>query len=219
MCRRFLPCLCLALVVGVFTATNLTLATAPTLDGEDVPDACGPIACYLALRSLGVFASLEDVLEQCNWHSGEGVQIRQMVEALADYSDVVSRPVHLTSGELFDIVEKPDSVAIVPLSVADDNHHAMVAVATRDSLLILIGYPELRRLVTEDELNDAWDGAAIVMYRDQGHDRHNHRSIWLVLVGIGGCVVLSALAGMVVRGIHLCTSNYDKGKVHDTRVD
>jgi len=68
------------------------------VDG-DFATACGPIACFVALRRIGCEANLESLAEQCGWSPGRTTSFRLVAETLSKHG-VRVRPVRISAEQL-----------------------------------------------------------------------------------------------------------------------
>ncbi len=138
----------------------------PTLEDEHFKTACGPIACLVALRSLGVDAHLDDVAVQCGWSEGELLPLANMKRALEEYSGIRCASVKLTPGELTHLLNDEQTVVILPIRKSTEHvDHAVCAVSSDENGNIVrwIDYPELGQSKLIGEVVHVWDGPALVV--------------------------------------------------------
>lgn len=138
----------------------------PTLTDGEYLTACGPIACFVALESLGVKTSLSETVQRCNWKQDRLTPLESLQDGLNSYPGIRSQIAKLSPHQLCDLLHDEGTVVILATRKNTDHiDHAVCAVGTRDNnqVIHLIDYPELHRNLLLGEVVDQWDGAAIVV--------------------------------------------------------
>lgn len=134
-------------------------------DGEYLT-ACGPIACFVALESLGVETSLAEVVQRCNWKKDRLTPFEDLREGLNSYPGIHSQIVKLSPQQLCDLLVDDGTIVLLGVRKRTEQiDHAVCAVDTSQSgqAIHLIDYPELHRNLLMGEVVDRWDGVAIVV--------------------------------------------------------
>ena len=138
----------------------------PTLEDEQYKTACGPIAGLVALRTLGIETTLDEVANRCGWEQDEMLHLGNLQNALRSYYGVSCQMVQLTPKQLCDLLKDDQTVAIlVTRKRSDEIDHAICAVGVQDNnqVIHLIDYPELHQRKLVGEIADVWDGVALVV--------------------------------------------------------
>ncbi|MDR1962674.1 MAG: hypothetical protein LBQ50_02730 [Planctomycetaceae bacterium] len=138
----------------------------PTLEDEQYKTACGPIACLVALKTLGVETSLPEIAKRCSWEQDKYLPLENLQKALKSYHGVDCQIAKLSPKELCQLLKDDQTVVILALRKnTDEIDHAVCAVDVQenDQVIKLIDYPELTQRKLVAELTDAWDGAALVV--------------------------------------------------------
>ncbi|NQT17779.1 MAG: hypothetical protein HQ582_33800 [Planctomycetes bacterium] len=144
------------------------LGDLPTVVDEQYKNACGPVACFVALRSLGVETSLDDVVERCKWEEGKFISLETLEAAVQSYRGIDGHLAQVSPPELCQLLGDDQTVVIlVTRKRSEELNHAVCAVAVTDNdqTIRLIDYPELTQERLIAELADAWDGQALVVRR------------------------------------------------------
>ncbi len=141
-------------------------ADLPTVVDEHYRTACGPIACLVALRSVGVDTSLEEVIKRCDWDKGKLSPFDTLESAVKSYRGIDGRLAHLSPKELCRLLED-DQTAVI-LAVRKDSQeicHAVCAleVLGDDGAIRVFDYPELLQERLIADVVDTWDGQALVV--------------------------------------------------------
>jgi hypothetical protein len=128
--------------------------------------ACGPIACFAALRTLGVECSLDELVTKCDWEEGKLIPLSTLEAVIQSYRGIDGQLSQLSPQELCQLLR--DDHTVVILATRGDSErvdHAVCAVdaTDNDQGITLIDYPEMVQEQTMTELADAWDGAALVV--------------------------------------------------------
>ncbi|MGL6196775.1 MAG: hypothetical protein ACRC2T_18340, partial [Thermoguttaceae bacterium] len=104
----------------------------PTLEDEQYKTACGPIACLVALQSLGVDTTLDEVAQKCGWERDEFLPLENLQTALRSYRGVDCQITKLTPTELCKLLKDDQTVVILALrKLTDTIDHAVCAVGVR----------------------------------------------------------------------------------------
>jgi len=167
-----IPRYILILIVLLAQSTNYCHGSEQLYPGEpDVIDAdnstaCGPIACYVAAKAMGVSTSLSEVINKCKWKSGELTTLNAMHVTLQQYNDkLISTPTRLSPESLHTLLFENIGVAILAIR-KNSGHidHSLVAVGLEEGdRVVLIDYPELSMTITFEELVDKWEGLSLVV--------------------------------------------------------
>jgi len=138
----------------------------PTLEDEHYKTACGPIAAVLALHTLGVETSLDEMAERCGWVQGEFLPLDNLQKALRSYRGIDAQIIRLTPRQLTDLLMDSQTVVILATRKrTDEIDHAVCAIGVQDNdqVIHLIDYPELHQRKLIGEIADVWDGVALVV--------------------------------------------------------
>jgi ABC-type bacteriocin/lantibiotic exporter with double-glycine peptidase domain len=138
----------------------------PTLEDEQYKTACGPIACRLALKTLGIETTLQEIAKRCQWEQDKYLPLENLQTALRSYHGVDCQIAKISPKELCQLLKEDQTVVILALRKnTDETDHAVCAVGVQenDQVIQLIDYPELTQRKLLAELADAWDGVALVV--------------------------------------------------------
>jgi ABC-type bacteriocin/lantibiotic exporter with double-glycine peptidase domain len=138
----------------------------PTLEDEQYKTACGPIACCVALQTLGIETSLDEIAKRCGWEEDKYLPLENLQKALKSYRGIDCQIAKLSPKELCQLLKDNQTVVILALRKnTDETDHAVCAVSVQenDQVIKLIDYPELTQRKLLAELTDAWDGVALVV--------------------------------------------------------
>jgi hypothetical protein len=128
--------------------------------------ACGPIACYVALRAIGVDSSLKAMAEACRWKKGELTTLEAMHQAILRTGEASSVPTQLPLDRLAALIGDGRNVAILPIRKGGEEiNHAVCAVRARPGEFFVIDYPELGQWKSAAELANIWDGDLLLVSR------------------------------------------------------
>ena len=167
----------LAILVQFFLfLPSFLQARMPTLEDERYKTACGPIAGFVALHTLGIETTLDEIAKRCGWEQDKMLPLENLQNALRSYHGVCCQMVNLTPKQLCDLLKDNQTVVILALrKKTDEIDHAVctVGVQDNDQVIHLIDYPELHQRKLIGEIADVWDGVALVVrispfYRDLG---------------------------------------------------
>lgn len=138
----------------------------PTLEDEQYKTACGPIAAVVALETLGVETSLDEMTKRCDWEQDKFLPLENLQAAIRSYHGIDCHAAQLSPKQLVELLKDDQTVVILALrKLTDDIDHAVCAVGVKDNdqVIHLIDYPELHRNKLIGEIADVWDGAALVV--------------------------------------------------------
>ena len=138
----------------------------PTLEDEKYKTACGPIACFVALQSLGVDTTLDDTAKRCGWEQDKFLPLENLRTTLQSHRGVDCQITKLTPNELCKLLKDDQTVVILAQrKLTNEIDHAVCAVGVEenDQVIHLIDYPELHRKKLIGEVADSWDGAALIV--------------------------------------------------------
>lgn len=161
---------------------DVVSAKLPTLTDEGAQTACGPIACFVAMRFMGVECSLDSIILKCGWEEGELTTLQRMQDTFEEYNtEIVSEPIRVSPQELVNYLESGNYVVVMPIRKKSDQvNHAVCAVGFEDGNIIAIDYPELTQKYSLDKLSDIWDGPILLVSRSyRGWLAQNAK--WLIL--------------------------------------
>lgn len=164
----------------------------PVIEDEQYKTACGPIACSVALRSLGVDASLDEVANKCRWEKDRFVPLDTLNRALQSYRGIDCQLAKLSPQELCELLRDDQTVVILATrknSQAVDHSVCAVAVEDNGQTIRLIDYPELMQQKTLGEIADAWDGVALLV-RVSPLYRAIDKFFGLFFTPMVGCIVV-----------------------------
>lgn len=129
--------------------------------------ACGPIACYVALKYLGKDISLDSIQQKCKWSEGKSTSLGTLEKVLSEIDGINTKGVKINLDNLFDLLKSKKCVAILPIrKFTDEIDHVFTAVGVQNNSIMLIDYPELAMKKRKEELLDIWDGNAILVYKN-----------------------------------------------------
>jgi hypothetical protein len=138
----------------------------PTIEDEHYKDACGPIACLVALRSLGIEASLAEAVKKCDWEEGKFTPLKTMEAAIQSYRGIDAQLAKLSPQELSKLLTDDQTVVILATRKSSQEiNHAVCAVAVENDgqAIRWIDYPELTQKKMIGEVTEVWDGPALVV--------------------------------------------------------
>jgi len=154
------------LVLFLFLSALPAQGKMPTLEDEHYKTACGPIACLVALNTLGIKTSLDEMAKRCGWVQDEFLPLENLQKALRSYRGIDCQIVKLTPKQLTDLLKDNRTVVILATrKLTDEIDHAVCAVGVHDNdqVVHLIDYPELHQRKLIGEIADVWDGVAVVV--------------------------------------------------------
>jgi len=136
------------------------------VDG-DFATACGPIACFVALRRIGCEANLESLAEQCGWSPGRTTSFRLVAETLSKHG-VRVRPVRISAEQLAEFLDRGDMAAILVIRNPESEiDHVACAVEHDEQFYRIVDYPEISAWIDMTTLMNLWTGEAILVSRPQ----------------------------------------------------
>jgi len=150
----------------LFLVALPVLGKMPTLEDGQYKTACGPIACVVALKTLGVETSLDEMAKRCGWVQDEFLPLENLQKALHSYRGIDCQIVKLTPKQLVGLLKDNQTVVILATrKLTDEIDHAVCAVGVQDNdqVIHLIDYPELHQRKLIGEIADVWDGTALVV--------------------------------------------------------
>jgi len=153
-------------VTGAFAVLGASNVAAQPALRERLRDAeyrtaCGPIACYLAIRSVGQETTLAQVIAGCGWSEGKYTTLRAMRDVILAHG-LSCQAVRLSPSRLADLLRHTRGAAVIPVrkrSATTD--HAVCATDADGDFIWAAEYPELGRWVHVDELAEIWNGEAL----------------------------------------------------------
>lgn len=157
---------CCSVVLAPVEMLPHALGDLPIVVDEYYRQACGPIACLVALRSLGVETSLDEVVQKCQWEEGKLSPLETLETAVQSYRGIDGRLAQISPQELCQLLKDDQTVVILATRKSSEElNHAVCAVAVADDgqAITLIDYPELTQERSIAEVADAWDGQALVV--------------------------------------------------------
>jgi hypothetical protein len=149
-----------------FLLVGFALGKMPTLEDEHYKTACGPIAGLVALQTLGIEISLDEMAKRCGWVQDEMLPLENLQTALQSCRGISCQIVQLTPKQLTDLLKDDQTVVILATRKrSEEIDHAVCAVGVRDNdqVIHLIDYPELHQRKLIGEIADSWDGVALVV--------------------------------------------------------
>ena len=163
--RKLRPVLIWWYISSLVGLSSLSYATETVVTDKIYKDACGPIACVVALRSLGVECSLSQVCHQCEWGEGRSVSFANMKQTLDSYRGVECFATRLKPRELIDLLSRRQTVVILAMSTgADEINHAVCATGVNENDEVkFVDYPELLKVRPLGDIVPDWDGTALVV--------------------------------------------------------
>jgi len=138
----------------------------PTLEDEQYKTACGPIAGFVALQTLGIETSLPEIANRCGWEQDKLLPLKNLQNAIRSYHGISCYMVQLTPKQLCDIVKDDQTVVILATRKrTEEIDHAVCAIGVQDNgqVIHLIDYPELHQRKLIGEIADVWDGPALIV--------------------------------------------------------
>jgi ABC-type bacteriocin/lantibiotic exporter with double-glycine peptidase domain len=156
----------IGLVIVSFSGFAFAQERFHTLEDEQYKTACGPIACFVALQTLGIETSLDETAQRCGWKQDEFLPLESLQTALKSYRGVDCQIAKLSPAELCQLLKDKETVVILAMRKSTDEiDHAVCAIDAEenDQVIHLIDYPELHRKKLIGEIAENWDGAALVV--------------------------------------------------------
>lgn len=153
-------------VVFAFSGSSFAQSRLPTLEDEQYKTACGPIAGVVALQSLGVETSLDEMAKRCDWEQDKFLPLESLQKALKSYHCIDCQIAQLSPAELCKLLKDHQTVVILAnRKLTDEIDHAVCAVEAleNDQVIHLIDYPELHQKKLIGEVAESWDGTALVV--------------------------------------------------------
>jgi hypothetical protein len=176
----------------------------PTFESVKYAKACGPIACFAALRALQVEVSMDEVVSKCDWSEGKTTTLQTMQDVLSSFSSVVSIPAKLTPETLVKYLDQGYVAILAVRKFSEKIDHVIVGVGTVNANLVAVDYPELRRSINIETLCDSWDGEVLLLHQARTDGtRSTAKALMASVVGITGVIVLA----MGVRRMRLVGGN------------
>jgi len=154
--------------VRIWTITSILLGSLVGATPEPTQhdnNACGPIATFVALLSIGVDAELTDVASRCKWTEGDFVQGDQIVAALHTFPNTHVRAVRVT---LTDVESHLRSGAAAILFVRRGStvpNHAICLVGVVGDGFSYVELPGGEQVIARNEIESIWSGEAILVRR------------------------------------------------------
>lgn len=148
--------------------------------------ACGPIACYIALKAAGIDTTLPEMVKACGWKKGELTTLDSMYRALRSKPSVACVATRVPVDRLAAMVDEGRSIAILPIRKGgEDINHAVCVARARDNRFLVIDYPELGSWKSPAELADIWDGEVLLVSR-KAPDWYARENAWWIGPSAGG---------------------------------
>jgi len=162
------------------------------LSDYEFASGCGPIASFVALKSLGFSTSLDETAKMCNWKPGKRTTLAEIESGLNTFREIHVSAGHTSPERLVSALSTGKRVAILATREnSEEVNHAMCAVEVQAGKIRFIDYPNLDRNVSVEELPAIWDGAVLIIER---------RVNWAASIGL---FVLALFAtGLVLRVWH-----------------
>lgn len=159
----------------VFTAFTMLLAV-PAIPGStrgsDAPgglnldwhSACGPVAGYIALRSLGHSATLDEVARGCKWTPGNAVSLSDLSNYLNGRKEINCRGVRLTAEQLREFAASDRFVVILLIKRPTSGFDHVVCITALDGdEATVVDYPGMCRQLRLTDILELWDGEALLV--------------------------------------------------------
>jgi len=128
--------------------------------------ACGPIAVFVAVRTLGDDVSFDDVLAGCKIDGDDATSVRQLHDYLNTRPGLHCRAVRLTKSELAEYATSDQFVVILLTASGDDvPGHAICVTDGEEGQLTVVDYPGLVRNEKFAEAVMNWEGQALLVSR------------------------------------------------------
>lgn len=187
-------------LIALFLILLLTASGPIKLPDENLKNACGPIACFSALRALEVDTSFAEVAKRCHWEEGKNTTLSDMLSALESYPSIRVSALRDTPPRLLTSLNKPDTLAIVfyrtPQMTID---HSVAILGAHDNKFLFIDYPTGLRWFTLDQLKEVWDGRVFYISKisTQPQNRLNLWSGLLPVIALAVCCFV-----IVLRAAH-----------------
>jgi hypothetical protein len=169
--KRLSPSTCVAsLVFAIVFGYVFQFAHAQTPIVEDIEygTACGPIAGFVALKSLGIDSSLDEVIKRSHWVKDKFVPLEDLQAALNTYRGMDCQLGKISPQQLCELLKDDQTVVILALRKQTDQvDHAVCAVSVDDNgqIVKVFDYPELYRDMVIGDVTSRWDGHALVVRR------------------------------------------------------
>jgi ABC-type bacteriocin/lantibiotic exporter with double-glycine peptidase domain len=178
----------------------------PPLLDEGCQTACGPIACFVAARSMGVEVSLTAVIQKCKWTAGQLTTLQRMQDTLADMDGLAISAVRLSPDQLKLHLRRGDCAAVLPVRKKSANiNHAICAIGVENDRIVAIDYPELKQLYSDDDIAEIWDGQ-VLLVTESFLSRFVRNVIWFSLPLTAAGLLLLGGMSRTVKLVHVWNS-------------
>lgn len=139
----------------------------PSLADDGYQTACGPIACYVAARKMGLDCSLASMIDKCDWNVGKMTELKQLHDTLSMYdSRITCTALRQTPRDMTNCLKDGNHAVLLAIRKhSSEINHVVCAIGIEDGKIIAVDYPELIRRFSEDELTDVWDGQVLLVSR------------------------------------------------------
>ena len=128
--------------------------------------ACGPVASFIALRTLGVDCSLGEVVSRCGY-SGEPVDVKSIYKTLNSFRGIKCTLEKLKNEELLEHLKQNDCVALLLVKKRADIINHVVSLISKQGKLSFIDYPHIRKNFDLAEFPQRfWTGDCLMVKRD-----------------------------------------------------
>lgn len=186
------------LLIGMLLFSHGLTRAEPSVDESTI---CGPVALYVALRTLDLSVSFQDVQHQCGWTPINGVRFGSLVEVLKNRDDVDCLAGAVSYSDLRRFVAA-EGVAIIAIRRGVNNAETevidhVVCIVRVDDELVGLEYPEGHTHWSELELSKCWTGEAILIRRRYG----TFYSVAALVIGII-CVMLIVVRNLSPSVVH-----------------
>jgi ABC-type bacteriocin/lantibiotic exporter with double-glycine peptidase domain len=134
--------------------------------------ACGPIACFIAMRYYDYNVSLEQVAMTCSWKTGEPTTLKQIRDTIQSYG-LRCEARRFSPDRLYEYLEGRNGIAVLPIrKFGEEIDHVVVALCAGNHYITTIDYPELIQDTYLDQFTDKWDGQVLLVSPKKYYPSH-----------------------------------------------
>lgn len=184
-----------ATVAYVLFSFQLCLSAAETpRDAFRYRSACGPIAGFVALRTMGCDVSLEEVVRGCRSDESGATSLAKLCSYLDARDEVNCRGVWIPKNRLQEHAASDEYIPILVVRNGSETpDHVICVTDGAVGHVKVVGYPELAREVELAEIARRWDGQALLVSRDWTFEIATH---WRYFLPAAAVMLAAVWPGM-----------------------
>ena len=134
------------------------------LEDQHLATACGPIASFCALKSVGCDVTLEEMVQECKWVEGELTTLQTILTGLNRQPGIDATAVRLSPDQLIQFLSEGKHSAILAVArFGPEIDHVLCVSNSSGPAVKVIDYPQMGRFIHKDDLAEMWDGEAILV--------------------------------------------------------